>query len=263
MPSRVLIVSHEAPGQAMAGPAIRYWELAQALAVEHAVTLAAPAPPALQGERVRLVGYEPGRGEALRAYLAEADVVVVTGYLLRHYPFLRRGPPLVVDLYTPFVLENLAIHAHRSVAGQEVLHRINLAVLNEQLRDGDFFLCASERQRDFWLGMLAANGRVNPHTLRADSSLRQLIAVVPFGLPAEPPRRHQAALKGVVPGIGLEDRVIFWGGGLWDWLDPVTAIRAAALLAGRPDPICGWFLPGSATLARLCHPCGRLRPPSS
>ena len=27
---------------------------------------------------------------------------------------------------------------------------------------GDFFVCASERQRDYWLGMLAAEGRITP-----------------------------------------------------------------------------------------------------
>ena len=37
-------------------------------------------------------------------------------------------------------------------------------VLNEQLARGDFFLCASDKQRDFWLGQLAAVGRINPVT---------------------------------------------------------------------------------------------------
>ena len=39
-----------------------------------------------------------------------------------------------------------------------------LEVQNAQLRHGDFFLCASERQRDFWLGALHTAGRVNAPT---------------------------------------------------------------------------------------------------
>ena len=37
---------------------------------------------------------------------------------------------------------------------------------------GDFFLCARDKQRDFWLGQLAAVGRVNPVTYDADETLR-------------------------------------------------------------------------------------------
>ena len=36
-------------------------------------------------------------------------------------------------------------------------------------------------------------------------------------------------LDGVEPG----DDVVLWNGGLWPWLDPFTAIRAAALAAER------------------------------
>ena len=233
MANRVLIVSHEALGASMSGPAIRYWELAHALASEHTVTLAAPAPMTLTSDRVRLVGYDARSGAALRAGLGECEVVLVAGYLLRHYPFLRGGPPLVVDLYDPFILENLAIHAPLPLADQQARHRLDLPVLHEQLVAGDFFLCASDTQRDFWLGLLAALGRLNPQTLAADASLRQLIDVVPFGLPAQPPRRRQAVLKGVVPGIAPADEVVLWGGGVWDWFDPLTAIRAVAALAPR------------------------------
>ena len=74
--------------------------------------------------------------------------------------------------------------------------------------------------------MLEAHGRVNPATYRADPSLRGLVDVVPYGLPAAPPVATGPVIKGVWPGIGPDDRVILWGGGLWPWLDPLTAIRA-------------------------------------
>src|SRR5690606_20550406 len=60
---------------------------------------------------------------------------------------------------------------------------------------------------------------------------RALIDVVPFGLPQAPPAHTRPVLRGVVPGIGPEDEVVLWGGGLWDWFDPLTAIRAVAALA--------------------------------
>ena len=33
---------------------------------------------------------------------------------------------------------------------------------------GDFYICASERQRYWWLGQLEVAGRINPHTLHRD-----------------------------------------------------------------------------------------------
>jgi glycosyltransferase involved in cell wall biosynthesis len=39
----------------------------------------------------------------------------------------------------------------------------------------------------------------------------------------------------MLPGIARDDIVVLWNGGLWNWLDPLTAIRAMALLA-RDEP---------------------------
>src|SRR5262249_39348870 len=108
-----------------------------------------------------------------------------------------------------------------------------LASLDEQLRMGDFFLAASERQRDHWIGALCALNRVNPDTFRQDPSLRSIIDVVGFGLPSEPPRRIAPAFRDVVPGIGRDDFVLLWNGGIWNWFDPVTLIEAVGMIAGR------------------------------
>lgn len=106
----------------------------------------------------------------------------------------------------------------------------------ELIRAGDFFFCASERQRDYWLGWLNAQKRINPHTLHNDHSLRKLIDVVPFGISDTAPIHTKAVLKGVHPGISPGDRLIVWSGGLWDWLDPLTLVRAMALLTQKhPD----------------------------
>ena len=232
MERSILIVSHEAPGPQMSGPAIRYWYLAHALAEELPVCLAVPGEPRLASTAFRVMGYRRADGQPLGHLATEASAIVVAGFLLHRYPFLKEtGRPLIVDLYAPFILENLVIHQTRPPAEQAEIHAVNLAVLNEQLELGDFFLCAHESQRDFWLGMLAANGRLNPYTFADDPTLRRLIDVVPFGLPDEPPQHRRRVLKGVYPGIGLDDWVIYWGGGLWEWFDPLTAIKAVAEVA--------------------------------
>ena len=102
----------------------------------------------------------------------------------------------------------------------------------------DFIVCASEKQRDLWLGGLALRGLITLDRYRADPSLRSLIDVVPFGLPAEPPRPAAApVLKGAWPGIGPDDRVLLWGGGIWNWLDATTCIDAVARLDDLDPPV--------------------------
>ncbi len=76
---------------------------------------------------------------------------------------------------------------------------------------------------------------MNPLTYEHDESLRQLIDIVPFGIPSGRPCTTRPVVKGVVPGIGERDKLIYWGGGLWNWLDPLTPIRAMHhLVASEP-----------------------------
>jgi len=223
---RLLIISHDVVGERMAGPGIRYWELARILSQEFEVILAAPGKPTIESPGFRLEGYEADGG-ALADLTKAVDVVMVTGDLLSKFPFLKEGgQPLVVDLYDPFTLENLEMYSERPLTEQRGIHDINLAVLNELLQVGDFFICASEKQRAFWLGMLSALNRVNPVTYGQDRSLRKLIEVVPFGLPSEEPHHEQDVLKGVWEDIAPQDKVVLWGGGIYNWLDPLTLIRA-------------------------------------
>lgn len=242
MQAPVLLVTHEPLETRLAGPAIRAWHLAYELAKVRPVRLAAPSVKDMvaQDPAVTLSAYNRATGQPLGEWAGEAAVVIASGFLLRRYPALAQaGKPLVVDLYDPFVLENLEIHAAKTLPEQTAIHRGNLQVLAEQLELGDFFICASQTQRDFWLGMLMSQGRINPYTLADDATLRRLIDVVPFGLPAGEPAGDQNApvLKGAIPGIHPTDKVIYWGGGIWDWFDPLTLIEAVARVAEKRNDV--------------------------
>jgi len=136
-----------------------------------------------------------------------------------------------MDGYDPHTLEGLAQWTGEADEVQAHRHEERLSILRRQCQAGDFFICASERQRDWWLGLLEQQGRINPDTYAADPSLRQLIDVVPYGLPSQPPSAGRPVLRGVWPGVGSSDRILLWGGGLWEWLDPLTAVRAVQRLA--------------------------------
>ncbi len=240
--TKVVLISNDVIGERMAGPGIRFWEFAKALKDDFQVHLAVPNKdhPAGSGFVVSSYAQDEGR---LRELASAADAIVFQGFVLHNYPFIAElGIPLVVDVYDPFILENLRIHAHETMSERERIHGSDLAVLNSQLWAGDFFLCASEKQRDFWLGMLLALNRVNPHTYDSDETLRSLIDVAPFGLPSSPPEHTEQVLKGAYKSIGRDDKVILWGGGIWDWFDPGTLIRAMANIAAQRHGVKLFFM---------------------
>jgi hypothetical protein len=236
MMKRLLIISPDIVAEKMAGPGIRYWEMARTLANYLDMTLAIPNQTTLQLPGVQLATYSRSRAVSLKRLIDDADVVLFSGYLIDHFPFLSEvTQPVVVDLYDPFILENLETHSHKTLGDRAVAHRVDLVVMNKLLAAGDFFMCASDKQRDFWLGALMANGRLNPHTYQDDKTFRRLVDVVPFGIPAHPPTHKKQVLKGVYKTIGTDDQVILWGGGIWEWLDPLTLIQAMAeIVQARP-----------------------------
>ena len=228
----VLVVSHDVVGSRMAGPGIRYWELARVLSRHFQVTLAVPGEADLPVTDVQLWPYDPGRWDSLAPAVERADAVLLCGDVLAWFPMVQEaGVPLVVDGYDPHTLETLALLA--GTPEQAHRHQEQERVLQMQCGAGDFFVCASERQRDWWLGLLEAMGRINVHTYGEDPSLRRLIDVVPFGLRSTPPCHTRQVVKGVWPGVGEGDQVVLWGGGLWQWLDPLAAIRAMAVVRER------------------------------
>ena len=230
---KVLFLTHEPLTEAIAGPGIRVWELAHVLARQQPVTIGTPNQSPVRSEHVDIQCFRRG---AFPRLLETHDIVIAFGFLLRQHPVIaRRAAFLVMDIYDPFLLENLHMHEGLGVRERLVVHQYDLDAVLEQLARADFFLCASERQRDYWLGALSMANRINPFTYQRDPALRRLIDVVSFGVPTDPPRPTRGAIKDVVPGIGRDDVVVLWGGGIWNWFDPLTAIRAVhALRAQRP-----------------------------
>ena len=171
--------------------------------------------------------------DALPGLLEGADVAFAPSGLVYSSQVLRQtAKPVAVDIYDPYHLENLEMGGEALAERDGAVTRL-AGVVNAALRRGDFFTCASERQRDFWLGSLAAVGRVNPYNYSGDPLLRRLVAAVPYGLPREPPRRQGPGLRGAVEGIGHDDKVVLWGGGVYDWLDPLAVLRAVDRLRRR------------------------------
>lgn len=227
--NNLLIISHDVVGQRMAGPGIRMWELARTLARQIPVTLIAPRPIDLPSAPGITYGhYTWGDKTTLTPYLNGATTVLANGFVASVHPELLtfRGR-LIVDLYDPIVFENLELFRHRPLAQREEQTQRDITLLRELLLRGDHFLCATEQQRDLYIGGLLALGRLSPAMVDSDPLLRDLIDVVPFGVSDDPPQASgQPALRSVLDDLNADHQIILWSSGLWDWLDPLTVVRA-------------------------------------
>jgi glycosyltransferase involved in cell wall biosynthesis len=65
---------------------------------------------------------------------------------------------------------------------------------------------------------------------------------VPFGVSEQAPRHSRRVLRGVVPGINDGDKVVLWGGGIYNWFDPLTLLRAVDKLRQRLPEVRLYFL---------------------
>lgn len=235
---RTLLVSRDVLGEKMAGPGIRYYHLSRILSRHTALTLAIPSQQdqdrALLQARlpgVSIIEYSLEQWSTVNDVAESADTIIISPYLASELPqFATMPAALVIDGYDPLLTEWLATLPEDNLEEQLAHWHSRSKQLFSQYLHGDFFICASERQRYWWLGQLEVAGRINPRTFQEDPSLRNLVDVVPYGLPEEPPRHTRQVVKGVWPGIGPDDTLLLWGGGLWSWLDPVTAVRAIARL---------------------------------
>lgn len=223
--SKVLVISPDAvPGAGVlaAGPGIRYWQIAGSLANDygHDVTLAVPAAEFVEDKDApcRTVGWDLN---SLCELASAHDCVVMphvhSGLATTYRSEVDPAIPTAVDLYDPVLIENIGLQpadaeGARSFAGY-------LAGVVPILKRGDYFFCANDRQKYYYLGVLNALGRINPLTYR-----ERILEVVPFGVDHEPAAKTRTVMRGSL--VDEDAKVILWFSGIYPWFDAYTLVEA-------------------------------------
>ena len=195
-------------GPAMAGSALRAWELARVLLrAGHDVRVAgAPGSTAPVPNGPEVVH---------RPRWAWPQVVLSPPWNLPLRAFLGRRR-LVVDGATPLLAELAAMPASRLVRRRRRTARARLPLA---LAHADAVLAAGRAQAAWWRQRLDGAGRREAPVLN-----------VPFGLPEVDPPAEADEIAGVPAGWA----VVLWWGGVWPWLDLDTLLAARALLGDAP-----------------------------
>ncbi len=233
---RLLLVCNDVVGAQMAGSAIRCIEMARALHRDCDVTVTAPR---FDGTLDLPFPVLVPNARQHRRIADGADVILAQGNALVRHPFLKQArAALIADLYCPLPLEYHQLSQGVEIGTRMAAGAYTSRLVAEQLAFADHFLCASDKQFDFWMGALAMAGRINglrwPRAGHAD--LSELMTVIPFGLPNEPPAPSRLEMRKRF-GIPADAFVALWGGGIYQWLDPLTVIKAIGELVTAGQPV--------------------------
>ena len=218
----------------MAGPSIRAWEFAKALSKDHNVTLIIPNQTDIESNQFKIVCKTD---QNLLYYQKQADVLILQTITLGQALFAKRhGIHIILDAYDPLPLETLEIHKNNPEKEKNEAYDSCLSNLLFNFKMADTIICASEKQRDLWLGLLLGQKCITPALYDKDTSLRDYIDVVPFGLPNELAKKTGVGFRQQF-GIKQTDKVLIWGGGIWNWFDPLSLIKAIECISHTRDDI--------------------------
>ncbi len=202
---KVLVLTDDVVGPAMAGSALRAWELSRVLLdAGHDVLLAAKAGSA----------HPEGHGPPVvtKPSWRWADVVLSPPWCLPPRAFVG-DHLLVVDGATPLLAELAASPETPDITRRRRTAAARLPLVTAR---ADAILVASEEQARWWEKVFIRR----PDVPMID---------VPFGISVEDPTADVEDIDGVPSNWA----VVLWWGGVWPWLDLDTLLAARARLESR------------------------------
>ncbi len=243
--TKILVLSRGVVGRDMASTGIRAFHMARVLAEqlpEAQVTLAVPNEPDVPSPhpRLHMVRYQ-SQWASVRQ-MRDHDIIISRNFP-PHVISIFARKLFVLDSFTALFIEWMELSKRKLYQkGRKSWMAANQRYLNLQFALADYIVCSNERQRDVWVGAMSALGLITPRVYDRDNTLRDLIGVVPYGVPPGRPQHTKQVLKGVVPGIRETDKVLIWNGLLVEWFDAETVIEAMAEVSRVRDDVKLFFL---------------------
>lgn len=231
---KVLVVSYgppPAPGiTAVEGGGLRCWGLSRGLKLADPsleVTLAVPewhaVPLPERHDGVEIVRW---RQDTVAGMVAGRDAVIASYCLgddsVRIADAIQPGQMLVLDSYVPIHIEVCARRSSDRDGELKAFER-DRRHWESVLRRGDRFLCASQQQRLYYLGVLSAIGRINPLTYDDDPTM-----IVPYGVHHEEPVPRSRPCRDRVGGDDVWK--LLWFGGIYPWFDIAGLLESVKIL---------------------------------
>lgn len=230
MSKNILVISHDKVGSSMAGPGMRYHHIATNLAKKHNVTLAVFNPSYIAdiGKtsykaidiHVQKFQDEFKKYDAIVALWLSDEMIECAKAL---------GIVLIFDLYAPVPVEDLVQRVFGGKIDAESDYDYDQMLRNYKhfIRNADYLLTSNEQQRDFWLGYGFAANKIRPSS-QAIRPIDSYFGICPMGTDLNEAANftYKDLLGKRIPSLKKDDFIIVWTGGVWDWFDAKTPLKA-------------------------------------
>lgn len=238
---KILIISHDKIGENMAGPGIRYHYMAVTLSKWFDITVGFFDPSYLPRDdfvKPYLVTHID-KGVFQESFRTQ-DAIISMWLSEEMMLFCQKlGIYTVFDAYAPVPVENLALFLYNGdpiTPDVDYSYRQSYNLYEKFFQFGDLFLFSNRRQLDFWMGYVFGSGSISVSGYKKRPVFERFI-YAPMGIDAsQEPKKTAPAIRDVIPEIKKNDKVILWTGGIWNWFDAKTLIKAMQQLKNtRPD----------------------------
>ena len=232
--SKIIFFSYERmfyPKDMLSGPGARIWEMANALKRrKHKITIAQ-----MKHEKdftkndIKFISWDP---ITLKNIGKEYDVAFIhlSAYSSDYFEKIKKIPT-IVDLTTSLTMESQVHHV-----GNKDSFFLNDGILPtyNALQYGDFFICASEAQRNYYVGMMSIIGIKN---YNIDN-----LEIVPYAPKSNKPIiKNKKILEKIV---GKNKKILLWMGSIFSWYDYKTTLEGLKLIVKKDPNVCLVFVGG-------------------
>lgn len=231
--AKIVLYCCDVFGEHMAGPAIRYWEFAKVLSKNHDVTIVALNQPDIS-EEFKIIS----RDKVSWSKLLKNTDIIITQHVSYFLAILTKiySVKIILDAYDPMPLEILEIFKEEKLSKRIKQNKLIINQFNFSFSMSDGFICANERQKNLWIGLLLSLKKITPDLYNIDDTLTKSFKIVPFGLPSKEPVKTNNNIRKKF-GIKETDKVLLWGGGIWNWFDPLTLLYSIKELSEKRNDI--------------------------
>lgn len=233
---KILLVTNDVIGDACAGPGIRYIELGKGLVQKgYEVTLLGKTPSFAHPQPFH---YFPLTLSNLVTFSKTSDYLIIRGgdpFVTLLVLLFSKSKKIIADLYTftHFEVPHIIARSFWEKYILELRKVFHVSKLRLYGKCFNKFWVANDRQKYFLHGVL--------YSIKTSPEQKD-IAVIPFGYPSIKPVKHKPVLRGVIKEIHQDDFLLIWGGGVWDWLDPITLIKAMSHISRIDKTIKVYFM---------------------
>ncbi len=219
--------------QNLVGTAVIYKKIADILFKQgYHVSIVVPRKSDLKDDFINFYLYDEKSNKKL---IDSCDIVIFGAYppvnpLLYAY---EKRKIILTYLWSIAPIGSLEFKDFGNNNKQHQLHEFISASYNLSLLLSDKIFCRDEQIKKLVFGSLISLGRFNLSNYNLNKKLEKLIEVAGFGIDNSSFSKKRGFYRGVLKGINNNSFILNWNGGIWNWNDAETLIKAMYILRNK------------------------------